>query len=181
MSTDMLAERFKKLTAVHGNNWKQIAEVLNKEGIAHPKGKSWTRDNARTFYRSVPRDQVMSPLESEQALPEWLDDAAVQDLQDMLEWWRTKKDESLVIPPTRPVFKGERRNTGVHVNKEILKRVMQKLKTDKVRTGGSLSLLTEYLYWEYLGRPRDVLEPVLKEESDAWSVLHETPVDDFEV
>jgi hypothetical protein len=160
MTRNALIERFKELVAAHGNDWKRIAEELNKEGIAHPKGKPWTRDNARTFNRSVPNDQVMSSPEADQALPEWLDEAAVQDLQDMLEWWRSKKDESLVIPPSRPVFRGKRRNTGVHVNGRILELVVEKLKTDKVRTGGSLSLLTEYLYWEYLGRPQEVLEPV---------------------
>ncbi|HMK36481.1 MAG TPA: hypothetical protein VK463_15515 [Desulfomonilaceae bacterium] len=178
MNRDALNEKFQALVAAHGNNWKRIVEELSEANIPHPKGKQWTRDNTRTYYRSI--KQQPEPPSPVQSLPEWLDDSAVLDLRTMLEWWRTKKDESLILLPGRPVFKGRRKNTGVHCNEVILYRAVEKLKKDKVRTGGSLSLLVEYLLWEYIGRPPDVLEPVPNEKPDAWSVLHAAKAADYE-
>jgi hypothetical protein len=57
----------------------------------------------------------------------------------------------------RPVFKGERKNTGVLVNREILDRAAAKAKTEKARTGGSLSSLVELLLWFYVGSPDELL------------------------
>lgn len=68
------------------------------------------------------------------------------------------KDGAMAVEESRPMFKGRRKNTGVHVNEEILKRATEKQEREKARTGGSLSKLVELLLWKYVGSPADVLE-----------------------
>jgi hypothetical protein len=93
-------------------------------------------------------------------LPEWMDDDAMADLRDVLAWWREKKNTPLGEVQGRLVFRGIAKNTGVNVNKEIVKRARDKIKTDKARTGGSMSKLVELLLWQYIGSPEDLLEKV---------------------
>jgi len=163
MSKNQLIERFKALVAEHGNDWKTIAGILNQEGNATLRGKDWDANNARAFHRRLTSGREGSHQQKEKSvsrtLPEWLDEAASEDLQDMIQWWRERKGGLPSPRQQKPVFKGKRRNTGVHVNETILLRAMEKAKKDKVRTGGSLSLLVEWLLWRYLGEPEDVLEP----------------------
>jgi hypothetical protein len=120
--------------------------------------------------------------EPTKAVPEWMDALAQEDLKDLLAWWRKQKSAPSRETQSRPMFKGKRRNTGVHVNEDILSRVMKKVKADKVRTGGSLSLLVELLLWRYIGSPPDLLEDVPQESNqvDAWTVLHAAPEDVYE-
>ena len=58
----------------------------------------------------------------------------------------------------RPVFKGKTGNSGIRVNEVILDRVLKKARQDKLRTGGNLSQLVEWLMWIYIGSPTDVVE-----------------------
>lgn len=174
MTRDKLIEKINELVKAHGREWKTIAKELNDLGIFTLKGKPWTDQSVRAFYtRTAPKEPAISeePPDTEQSpvqptpsqeipreLPEWLDSDAFQTLRAVLDWWRERQDESMVLSPSRPVFKGPRRNSGFHINAEILRRATQKLKKDKVRTGGSMSLLMEVLLWEYIGRPQDLLE-----------------------
>ncbi len=103
------------------------------------------------------------------ALPEWLDSEAFRALRAVLDWWRERQDETMILSPSRPVFKGPRRNSGFHINAEILKRARRSSKKDKVRTGGSMSLLMELLLWEYIGRPEDLLEDAGEESTTAYA------------
>jgi len=157
-----LIEKFTALVAEHGWKWKKITQELNKAKITTLKGQSWSTDNAERFYKrhciqNQQPDSKTLPLVS-QGLPEWMDSAAQDDLKALLEWWRQKKSSPLGEIQARPVFKGKRRNSGFHVNDSILKRAMEKVKTDKVRTGGSLSMLVELLLWQYIDSPEDLLE-----------------------
>jgi hypothetical protein len=187
---DLIA-KIRKLVDEHGHEWKTVASKLNESGIRTLKGLSWTDQSCRAFYtRAASRERTASEkspniddsavqLTASQDIPpvltEWLDSAALADLRAVLDWWRSRQQESMILSPSRPIFKGPRRNSGFHINSEILKRATAKLKKDKVRTGGSMSLLMEVLLWEYIGRPQDLLEPVPHEEPDAWSVLHALP------
>ncbi len=167
MDRDERARMFEELVAEHGKDWKKIAEVLNKLGVRTPRGSVWTRDGARNFHRSLvtknrvtyPPEEATSPIITHQ-LPEWLDADAWQDLHDMLQSWKIKRKEDMVESQYRPMFRGKRRNSGIHVNEIILRRAMKKAKLEKARTGGSLSRLVEFLLWQYLGAPADVLEPL---------------------
>lgn len=78
-------------------------------------------------------------------------------LSAVAQWWRETRGVSVVVQG-RPVFKGPRRNTGIHCNIEILKRALKKAKTEKASTGGSLSQLVEVLLWHYIGEPQDLLD-----------------------
>jgi hypothetical protein len=158
-----------------GRNWEAIATSLNRKGITTIKGDAWTANNLRVFVsRNLPRDLVEdSPVDAReiaqesvdnsplptlsQALAEWLDGAALADLRSLLEEWRASR----VLPKTRgpvPMFKAPRRNSGFHINAEILKRAAVRVESDRAGTGGSLSKLVELLLWEFLGRPEDVIE-----------------------
>lgn len=162
MNKDQLIEKFTALVAEHGRKWKKISDHLNRARITTATGQKWTKDNTERFYKrhcmTKGQDATKTLPPTSPALPEWMDAEAQDDLKDLLEWWRQKKGSPLREIQARPVFKGTRRNSGFHINAEILKRAMKKVKTDKVRTGGSLSMLVELLLWEYLDKPEDLLE-----------------------
>ncbi|MCA1962243.1 MAG: recombinase family protein [Desulfomonile sp.] len=80
------------------------------------------------------------------------------ELTALVDSWRKSKGVAVPVQEIRPVFKGERKNTGVHVNKEILKLAAAKAKSEKARTGGSLSMLVELLLWRYVGSPAHLLD-----------------------
>lgn len=175
MKRDKLITKINELVRLYGHEWKTIAGELNDLGISTLKGKPWTDQSVRAFFtRAASKERAISetsppdvggsaiqPTPSQeipQALPDWLDKTALSDLRAVLDWWRERQEETMILSPSRPVFKGDRRNSGFHINAEILKRATEKLKRDKVRTGGSMSLLMELLLWEYIGRPQDLLE-----------------------
>jgi hypothetical protein len=167
MIRDQLTRMFEELVAEHGKDWKRIADLLNSLGARTFKGTVWTRDGARSFYRSsVTKDRGISQSPPRPSatiphiLPEWLDDDAWQDLHEMLRSWKARNNADVVQPQYRPMFRGNRRNSGIHVNEIILQRAMKKAKLDRARTGGSLSRLVEFLLWQYIGSPTDVLEPL---------------------
>lgn len=209
MNKEQLVKRIEALVQEHGHQWQKIAALLNADKIPTLKGKSWTDQTVRVFVArnihdkdivtndvgiasqepALPDSGETLPKEARPAtdsppvpmnFPDWLDAPALADLRAVLDWWRARQEESMILSPTRPVFKGPRRNSGFHINAELLKRATEKLKKDKVRTGGSMSLLMEILLWEYLGRPQDVLEAVPQDQPDAWSLLHGTPPEDYE-
>lgn len=80
------------------------------------------------------------------------------DLKAMLDWWKRHRLDPLADFKTKPIFQGKRKNTGICINDEILRRSLEKAKTDKTRTGGSISSLIETLLWKYLECPSDVVE-----------------------
>jgi len=158
-----LIEKFHKLVAKRGWMWKEISDDLNKAGITTSTGHQWTRENVERFYKrhcteNPQRVVTKTSPTVPQPSPTWMDASALADLRIMLEEWRTRKDVYMREIQARPIFKGLRRNSGFHVNDAILKRAMEKVKTDKVYSGGSLSLLVERLLWQYIGSPEDLLE-----------------------
>ncbi|MGO9118506.1 MAG: hypothetical protein ACLQPD_12980 [Desulfomonilaceae bacterium] len=170
MEKNRLIEEFQALVEQHGHDWTKIAAVLNERKTSTPTGGTWNNGNARSFYRRrVPENDPKGPAKKDKppkvpsassplGFPEWMDSEAMEDLKDLLDWWRQKKSSPLGEIQARPVFKGTRRNSGFHINATILKRAADRVKKDKVRTGGSLSMLVELLLWEYLDRPQDLLE-----------------------
>ena len=163
MNKQQLIEEFRALVSEHGHDWTKISRLLNERKLGTLTGGKWNNDNARSFYRRhVSENAAKGPAKKDEppkvpsvtsplGLPEWMNSEAMEDLRDLLEWWRQKKSSPLREIQARPVFKGTRRNSGFHINAEILKRAMKKVKTDKVRTGGSLSMLVELLLWQYIG------------------------------
>jgi hypothetical protein len=167
MSKDQVIEKLMALVKEQGHDWTKIAAVLNDRKILTATGRKWNPDSARSFYRTHvspkrPLDAKKPPekesMTSPPELPKWMDTEAQRDLEDMLEWWRKKKSSPLREIQARPVFRGKRINSGFHINETILRKAQEKVKTDKLRSGGSLSLLVELLLWRYIGSPEDVLE-----------------------
>jgi hypothetical protein len=65
------------------------------------------------------------------------------------------------VPTYRPAFPGERDNTGIRVNRRLLKAALEKAKTEDAALtgGGKLSPLIEHLLWGYLGYDPRFLKP----------------------
>jgi len=115
----------------------------------------------------VPNTDVGSRGTAPAELNDLLEDGTLEDLaglyrkgvlQDMAAWWEKNRGAVIKVASAPPVFKGERHNTGIHINKVIHDRVREEILADKHTTGGSLSRLTELLLWRFLGEPDDVLE-----------------------
>ena len=63
-------------------------------------------------------------------------------------------------PDRRPMFKSGpkgSKNTGVSVSDLILESAREKLKTEPHKVGKSVSQLVEYLLWQYVGSPPDLV------------------------
>jgi hypothetical protein len=81
-------------------------------------------------------------------------------LTELLQWYHDTKGEVIILkmPERRPVFKGKPKNTGIKISEPILRSAVDKAKTERLRTGGSLSKLVEYLLWVYIGSPKELIE-----------------------
>jgi len=145
-----------------GKDWTGLAEELNRRGIHSPSGRPFTPNNLRHYClrqkmkfkidldvlkgsREDPKD--VSPLSSNE----------VDTLREVISWWQSRRMRLDHIE-RRPVFKGQTRNTGIQINRELLNRATQKAKKERLRTGGSLSGLVELLLWKYLDEPDDLIE-----------------------
>jgi hypothetical protein len=90
-------------------------------------------------------------------LPQWLF-VQHETLKDIVDWWNSRESFAMDVHDRRPIFSGKSRNSGIRVNELILRRAMEKAKRDRIRTGGNLSQLVEWLLWLYIGSPTDVIE-----------------------
>jgi len=175
MSED-LKETIKRLIDNHGRSPSRIAEELNRQEITTSTGKAWTRKNVGTYikrnfadYEPQPPTDVITdvlpdvPIETTDVLPDTVGEEIADlyrkgVLQEMAEWWEKNRQAVMKVASAPPVFRGERKNTGIHCNVQILNRVKARIEADKHTTGGSLSRLTEILFWRFLGEPKDVLK-----------------------
>jgi len=91
------------------------------------------------------------------SVPRWLLDES-ETLQEMIEWWKSREAATMEALERRPVFIGKTRNTGIRISEVILDRAVVKAKQERLKTGGNLSQLVEWLMWIYLGSPDDLVE-----------------------
>ena len=108
------------------------------------------------------QSRKQSVNETEQ-LPEWLLDET-ETLKEIIEWWKAREATTLNAIERRPVFLGKTKNSGIRVNEVILDRAMNKARQERLRTGGNLSQLVEWLLWIYVGSPDDVVEPLKRSD-----------------
>ena len=91
------------------------------------------------------------------------DPETIATLREVAAWWKTtsgagvpvggmERNEATAEPAYRPRFPGERKNTGIRINKLLLRDALKKAQTpgEAVKTGGGLSPLIERLLWQYL-------------------------------
>jgi len=143
-----------------GKDWSGLAEELNQRGIRTVNGRPFTPNNLQHYCQrqNLPfqidldvlkgkAQRDLSPLSPEE----------VGTVRDMIQWWESRRMRLDEIE-RRPVFKGTTRNTGININEELLNRAVQKAKKERLRTGGSLSGLVEFLLWKYLDEPQDIIE-----------------------
>jgi hypothetical protein len=88
-------------------------------------------------------------------------------ITEVISWYEATKGEAGMIQAIerRPMFKGERRNTGIKLSKSILDAAVAKCKTEPQRVGGSFSQLVEYLLWRYIGSPAEMVEGIDQDAS----------------
>jgi hypothetical protein len=81
------------------------------------------------------------------------------EIIEMLNWWRGKKDQQIHLGEARPILDGGegQKNTGVKVDLKILKMATEKAQKERAQTGGSVSKLVELLLWKYLGEPEEFI------------------------
>ncbi len=145
-----------------GKDWMGLSEELNQRGVRTVSGRPFTPNNLQHYcqrqkvpfqidlsilkgsYEKKPEDSPLSPEEN-------------TELREMLSWWKSK-GIGLDAIERRPIFKGQTRNTGIKINEELLERAVIKAKKERLRTGGSLSGLIEWLLWKYLDEPADLVE-----------------------
>jgi hypothetical protein len=143
-----------------GKDWSGLAEELNQRGVRTISGRPFTPNNLQHYCQrqNLPfqidldvlkgkAQRDLSPLSPEE----------VGTVRDMIQWWESRRMRLDEIE-RRPVFKGATRNTGININEELLNRAVQKAKKERLRTGGSLSGLVEFLLWKYLDEPQDIIE-----------------------
>jgi hypothetical protein len=107
--------------------------------------------------KSTPAEQESEAQESPHCLPQWLiEDADI--LKEMIQWWKARESAAMEATFRRPLFRGKTRNTGIRISEEILDRAVAKAKEEKLKTGGNLSQLLEWLLWVYIGSPDDLVE-----------------------
>jgi len=91
-----------------------------------------------------------------------LDEGTIATLIEMAAWWTEHKDELLQpLPLARPKFrrgKGKTTTRSIRLSKELVRLAEAKAKKEKARTGGNLNSLIELLIWEFLNRPRQLIE-----------------------
>jgi len=91
-----------------------------------------------------------------------LDPETIATLLEMAEWWTEHKDELLQpLPLARPKFRrgeGKTITRSIRLSKQMVKLAEAKAAKERSRTGGNLNALIETLIWEYLGRPRNLIE-----------------------
>jgi hypothetical protein len=102
-------------------------------------------------------------IDTPRHLPEWLLDET-ETLKEMIEWWKSRESTALNAIERRPVFLGKTKNSGIRINEVILERAMNKARQERLRTGGNLSQLVEWLLWIYIGSPADIVEKLQKSD-----------------
>ncbi len=97
------------------------------------------------------------PAPPDTALQQWILEEG-ETLKEMVEWWKARESAAIEGAVRRPLFIGKTRNTGIRINEVILDRALRKARQEKLKTGGSLSQLVEWLLWLYAGSPMDIVE-----------------------
>lgn len=103
------------------------------------------------------KEQTQPEAPATTSLPQWLLEDT-DTLKEMIQWWKNRESAAMEAAVRRPVFVGKTRNTGIRASEVILDRAVAKAKQEKLKTGGNLSQLVEWLMWIYLGSPEDVVE-----------------------
>lgn len=153
--------------------WNQVRDALyvicrdmtpikmNDDGI-------WCLDNAdgRGRYKlvflgpsGVPKLQNQSTPVQQEINFEKPENKQAEEIQEMLQWWRDKKDNQIHLGEVRPILDGSegQKFTRVKVDVRILKMATEKVKKERAQTGGSVSKLVELLLWKYLGEPEEFI------------------------
>ncbi len=89
-----------------------------------------------------------------------MNDDAWLDLHDMLQSWKARNKVDIVQPQYRPIFRGKRRNSGIHVNDDHTPACGEESETRPSPHRWLSVAAVEFLLWQYIGSPADVLEPL---------------------
>lgn len=143
-----------------GRDWTGLSAELSRRRIRTASGRPFTPNNLRHYCL---RQKMNFKIDLDVLKEEGQRDVSplspeeVGALREIISRWKSGR-MGLDRIERRPVFKGETRNTGIQINRELLNRAIQKAKKERLRTGGSLSGLVELLLWKYLDEPDDLIE-----------------------
>jgi hypothetical protein len=119
-------------------------------------------------------DEVSQAIEEQGELPEPargalqvppLSPDEMAALREMLAAWKSRQVVPVStpeqVPSYRPSFPGPRNNTGIRVNRRLLRAALEKAKNEDAALtgGGKLSPLIEHLLWGYLNYDPKFLKP----------------------
>jgi hypothetical protein len=155
-------EQFDKDDSVTGSDTTQAAQeqlITNESPVARELDQEF-QNPPRPADKQISPEIAKDLLTNDELalIKKLLNDYQNGRLGHMLEWWNQNQGAFQSTQERRPLFKGKRRNTGLHVNEKILELAIEKVKKDKYWSGGSLSLLVERLLWTYVGEPESLLE-----------------------
>src|SRR5208337_4651870 len=105
------------------------------------------------------RKEMSRIAEDREALNALVDLYRSGKLTELLDWYETTKGEVILVrtPERRPLFRGEAKNTGIKISRDIMRRALEKASSERHKTGRSLSKLVEYLLWCYIGSPSELI------------------------
>lgn len=149
-------------TGFDGKDWSGLAEELNRRGIRSISKRPFTPNNLQHYCQ---RQKITFQIDmnilkgshegQKDRSPLTADETGT--VREIISWWKSRR-MGLDEIERRPLFKGNTRNTGIKINEELLQRAVEKAKKERLKTGGSLSGLVEFLLWKYLDEPDDLLE-----------------------
>ena len=140
----------------------KAANALNEQGITTARGVSWNPVNVRQQLNEHCPD-LMEGRPGKKAKKETAKETKkptrVRTQEKKPKDATQKTPELIPLLVNRPTFKrGKQKQGTFKVKEEIYERVLKKLETDRVRTGGNMAKLVEILLWMYIGAPEDLLE-----------------------
>ncbi len=87
------------------------------------------------------------------------DDATVEVLMEIVEWWKTRKLENeMSIEPAPKFIRKKTATRSVRLDNGMLEAAEKKARKDRAGTGGTFNGLIEVLVWRYLGCPSKYIE-----------------------
>ncbi len=176
MTNQDLKKLIKKVRTLRdqGLSFEKIAAALNEKGFTNLEGEAWKRGAVERFFKRRVQETIatarkpaaggtkaQSPQPSHEAaviaVPVPTADGlnqVVTDIQDILAWWRSRKEPTQPQTAVEPVkLAGPKKGATISINHHLLGMLKDQSSTSGNRNSGALSGLVEYLLWRHLGSP----------------------------
>lgn len=176
MTNQDLKKLIKKVRTLRdqGLSFEKIAVALNEKGFTNLEGEAWKRGAVERFYKRRVQETIESartpaakrakapstqPLAEVAVIAEPVPapdglNQVVTDLQDILAWWRSRKETALPQTAMEPVkLAGPKKGATISINNHLLGMLKDQSSASGDKNSAALSGLVEYLIWRHLGSP----------------------------